>query len=69
MSYETLEPKHEGPVAWLTLNRPELLNAMNRQPVTEPRDFFGGHSGRPEIRVVVLHTAFVQKRPPVYNHI
>jgi enoyl-CoA hydratase/carnithine racemase len=57
VSYETLELKHEGPVAWLTMNRPESLNAMNRKLVDELRDFFGGLSDHPEIRVVVLRGA------------
>lgn len=57
MSYETLDLRLDGPVAWLTLNRPESLNALNRQLVTELRDFLGGLPEHPEIRVVVLRGA------------
>ena len=57
MSYDTLELKQEGAIAWLTLNRPESLNAMNRALVGELRDFFGGLGQHPEIRVVVLRGA------------
>jgi enoyl-CoA hydratase len=57
VSYETLELKREGAVAWLTMNRPEALNAMNRQLVDELRDFFSGLPQQPEIRVVVLRGA------------
>ncbi len=58
MSYETLELKIEDQVAWLTLNRPDSLNAMSRKLVDELRDFFGGLPQRQqEIRVVVLRGA------------
>lgn len=57
MSYETLDLKHEGAVAWLTLNRPEALNAMSRQLVDELRDFFSSLTQRQDIRVVVLRGA------------
>ncbi len=58
MPYETLELKIEDQVAWLTLNRPDSLNAMSRQLVDELRDFFGGLGERQqEIRVVVLRGA------------
>ena len=57
MAYETLELKEEGPVAWLTLNRPDSLNAMNPQLVTELRDFFGSLPERDDLRVVVLRGA------------
>ena len=38
MTYETLDLRREGAVAWLTLNRPEALNAMNRKLVGELRE-------------------------------
>ncbi len=57
MSYETLELRDEGPVAWLTLNRPASLNAMNATLVDELRDFLTGLPKRPSTRVVVLRGA------------
>ena len=33
--YETIEIEKRGAVDWLTLNRPEALNAINVQMVTE----------------------------------
>jgi enoyl-CoA hydratase/carnithine racemase len=35
MSYETLLVEHEGPISWITLNRPQRLNAMNDQLLGE----------------------------------
>ncbi len=58
MSYETLDLELEGQIAWLTLNRPEALNAMNPQLIAELRHFFSGlPDRRQEIRVVVLRGA------------
>jgi enoyl-CoA hydratase len=57
MSYETLELRREGPVAWLTLNRPDRLNALNRALVGELRDFFAALPADRETRVVVLRGA------------
>jgi len=57
MPYETLLLEREGPIAWLTLNRPDALNAMSPKLVEELRDFFGGLPQQPEIRVVVLRGA------------
>jgi enoyl-CoA hydratase/carnithine racemase len=45
----------EGPVAWLTLNRPERLNAMNRQLVDALSDALARAEANEEIRVVILH--------------
>ena len=67
MVYETIEMKREGGIAWLTLNRPESLNAMNPQRVNEVRDFFGGLPQDTQTRVVVMRgvrRAFLEKRPP-----
>jgi enoyl-CoA hydratase len=57
MAYETLDVKQEGAVAWLTLNRPDALNAMNPQLVDEVRDFFGGLPKDTQTRVVVMRGA------------
>ena len=57
MSYETIEIKREGSLAWLTLNRPKSLNAMNPQLVNELRDYFDGLMRDRETRVVVLRGA------------
>jgi len=57
MSYETIEVKREGGLAWLTLNRPDSLNAMNPTLVNELRDYFGALPQDRETRVVVLRGA------------
>jgi enoyl-CoA hydratase len=57
MSFETLILERRDHVAWLTLNRPESLNAMNRQLVQELRTFFTQLSDDRETRVVVLRGA------------
>ena len=57
MPYETLDLREEGAVAWLTLNRPDSLNALNPTLVTELRDFFGSLPQRNDLRVVVLRGA------------
>lgn len=35
VSYECILLEHDGPVAWITLNRPQRLNAMNDQLLTD----------------------------------
>ena len=42
MAYTTLDLQRDNQVTWLTLNRPDALNALNSTMVTELRDFFGG---------------------------
>jgi len=56
-TYQTLELRREGPVAWLTMNRPDQLNALNPMLVDELRDFFGALPQQQEIRIVVLRGA------------
>jgi enoyl-CoA hydratase len=55
--FETLKLQREEAVAWLTLNRPERLNAMSRQLVAELREFFSGLPDDRQTRVVVLRGA------------
>ena len=49
-----LETEHDGAVERLTLNRPDKLNALNRETVDELRDYFRGLADRHDCRVVVL---------------
>ena len=55
--YETIEIEKRGAVDWLTLNRPEALNAINLQMVTDLRDYFGGLAEDPATRIVVMRGA------------
>jgi enoyl-CoA hydratase len=57
MSSETLLLREEDGTLWVTLNRPERLNAMSRQLVEELREVFVGLYWRHEIRTVVLRGA------------
>ncbi|MBS0473649.1 MAG: enoyl-CoA hydratase/isomerase family protein [Proteobacteria bacterium] len=55
--YQTIRVEKRGAVDWLTLNRPDSLNAINLQMVGELNDYFGGlyHDGA--VRVVVMRGA------------
>ena len=55
--FETLLLEERGEVDWLTLNRPDALNALNPAMVTELTSYFRGLADRPERRVVVLKAA------------
>jgi enoyl-CoA hydratase len=57
MSYQTLDLKIEAGIAWLTLDRPDALNALNPTLIDELRNFFDGLKERRELRVVVLRGA------------
>jgi enoyl-CoA hydratase len=55
--YETLTLQREGHLTWLTLNRPESLNAMSTTLVRELRQFFWELPDDMETRVLVLRGA------------
>jgi enoyl-CoA hydratase len=57
VTYDTLATTREGHLTWLTLNRPDALNALSRQMVNELRDFFWGLADDRETRVVVVRGA------------
>jgi len=57
MVYQDLEVAHEGAVAWLTLNRPHSLNALNTTIVDELHDFLAGLNSEAKTRVVVMRGA------------
>ena len=55
--YEHLIVDLKDETAWVTMNRPERLNALNPKLVEELRDFFVGLYWRRDVRVVVLRGA------------
>lgn len=55
--YQTIRIDRDGAVDWLTLNRPESLNAINVPMVTELRDYFGGLYEDDSVRIVVMRGA------------
>jgi enoyl-CoA hydratase/carnithine racemase len=55
--YETLTVHREDHLTWLTLDRPDALNAMNTTLVRELRQFFWELPGDTETRVLVLRGA------------
>jgi enoyl-CoA hydratase/carnithine racemase len=52
-----LELKQNGPTLWATLNRPERLNALNRDLIDALRNLFAELYWRRDVRVVVLRGA------------
>ena len=57
MAYQHLDVRHENGVDWVTMNRPEQLNALNKALVQDLNDYFGGLNTRSPARVVVLRGA------------
>ena len=55
--YETLRVEREGHLTWLTLDRPDALNAMSRTLIRELGDFFWRLHDDRETRVLVLRGA------------
>jgi len=55
--YETLKVEKDGAVDWVTLNRPDALNALNTTLVAELLDYFGSLYFDRVVRVVVLRGA------------
>ena len=55
MEYEFLTTKRDGAVEYLTLNRPDVRNAFNKEMIDELADWASSYSARRhEVRVVVL---------------
>lgn len=55
--YQTIAIQRDGAVDWLSLNRPERLNAINGQMVAELSRYFSGLQHDHTCRVVVLRGA------------
>jgi enoyl-CoA hydratase len=56
-AYKTLIVEKRGSVDWMTMNRPDALNAMNPALVDELQDYFGRLYTDHSVRVVVLRGA------------
>lgn len=54
MSYETLLYEHREGIAWVTINRPEKLNALNRAVLEELRGCFEFIQKDEGVRAVIL---------------
>ena len=54
---ETITIEHRGEVDWLTLNRPQSLNAINAKMTEELGGYFDRLFNTPEVRVVVMRGA------------
>ena len=52
--FSTIRYREDGGVAWVTLNRPDVLNAFNTQMLTEIRSVWRSLRSRDEVRCVVL---------------
>lgn len=57
MTYETLSIEKRGQVDWVTLNRPQALNAISLKMADELRDYFGKLFDDRHTRIVVLKGA------------
>lgn len=57
MSYQTLLVRKEGPIDWVTLNRPDSLNALNKQLIDDMLDYTQSLYWDKSVRVVVLKGA------------
>lgn len=57
MAYKTIEIRKDGPVDWVTLNRPDRLNALNPQLVDELLDYFQNMYFERKTRVIVMKGA------------
>ncbi|ALG60489.1 MULTISPECIES: enoyl-CoA hydratase/isomerase family protein [Citromicrobium] len=55
--YKTILVEKRGEADWITLNRPEAMNAINTQMVEELSDYFGRLYHDRTVRVVVMRCA------------
>lgn len=51
---ECVRVERDGPVAWVLLDRPEVLNSLNSELLTQLAQRFRALSNEPELRAVVL---------------
>ncbi|MDP6120096.1 MAG: enoyl-CoA hydratase/isomerase family protein [Rhodospirillales bacterium] len=57
MSFETIETRMDKYVAVITLNRPDVLNAVNAKLTEEVKQAMDGFGADPKVRAIVLNGA------------
>jgi enoyl-CoA hydratase len=57
MAYKTIDIRKDGAVDWVTLNRPDRLNALNPQLVDELLDYFQSMYFERKTRIIVMKGA------------
>ncbi len=57
MTYRTITVERRGAADWLTLNRPEAMNAISLEMVGELSDYFGRKFDDRDCRVIVMRGA------------
>lgn len=57
MEYQTLQIERRGAAEWVTLNRPDRLNAIDTVMTAELSHYFGALCDEREVRVIVLRGA------------
>jgi enoyl-CoA hydratase len=57
IEYETLEIEKRGEAEWLTLNRPDAMNTVNKKMLSELHAYLDSLPGRDDVRIVVLRGA------------
>ncbi len=54
VEFKNLIVKVEEAIGWIIINRPDKLNALNRQTIEELQAAFQAQAGNPEVRAVIL---------------
>ncbi len=54
MQYKILQPKQEGPVLIVTINRQESLNALNTAFFDELDELFANEASQPDVKAVII---------------
>ena len=54
MSFKTIIYEEEGAIGWVTLNRPDAMNAFNAQLTREFIDACASFNADPDVRVVIV---------------
>ncbi|HLW18213.1 MAG TPA: enoyl-CoA hydratase/isomerase family protein, partial [Actinomycetota bacterium] len=57
MNFETIIYEERNNVAWITLNRPDVLNAFNRQMQVELRETWRALRENDDVNAVVVNAA------------